>query len=709
MSFDAARLLELLPALYRLRDEERGGPLGELIGILAAQARVLEDDLEQLHDDLFVETCAEWVLPYIGDLVGARALFNPPPGARAGFSTRAQVANTLAYRRRKGTAALLEQVARDATGWDAAVVEFFQRLATTQHMNHIRPRNLAMAPLRGAAALEWTGTAFEQLARTADVRSIATGRGRHNIPNIGIFLHRIPTDAIEDAQAFRLDGLRWLFDPLGRDLPLHAAPVTEEEISHLAGPENVPLPLGRRRLAREMPRHYGRRRQAQPGRSILLLADGEAVPLPGDGGSPPAGHDPVRACDLSDVTDGAGNVVGWAHTPPVGHVAIDPVLGRIAFPAARPAPATLRVTYGRGLAAEIGGGGYGRGDGMLHVDGPRLRVPGDAPDLATALAAASADAVVEITASDLLVAPAAIRLPAGRILVLRAADRRRPVLLPPGGGIEVTGGAGSELRLDGVLLAGALRVPPFGPDGARNGLRRLVLRHCTLAPGALPSFVLPDGTLLSALPAGPRLLLDAAEAEATFSRCILGPVRATEGARIRVADSILDAGADDALAHAAPGQDGAAGAPLVLENTTVIGRVHAATLDASGVIFHARPAPGAAPGWTGAIAAARLQLGCVRHCCLPEGARVPRPYRCVPVRAADAVRMRPVFTSLRFGAPGYAQLSRATATEIREGGEDGTEMGAFHHLHRPRREANLRLLLDEYLRFGFEAGLLDGD
>ena len=33
-------------------------------------------------------------------------------------------------------------------------------------------------------------------------------------------------------------------------------------------------------------------------------------------------------------------------------------------------------------------------------------------------------------------------------------------------------------------------------------------------------------------------------------------------------------------------------------------------------------------------------------------------------------------------------------------------MGAYHRLYAPQREANLRTRLDEYLRFGLEAGIL---
>ena len=67
--------------------------------------------------------------------------------------------------------------------------------------------------------------------------------------------------------------------------------------------------------------------------------------------------------------------------------------------------------------------------------------------------------------------------------------------------------------------------------------------------------------------------------------------------------------------------------------------------------------------------------------------------------------MRPVFTSLTYGTPAYAQLSLRCAPEITSGAEDGSEMGAFHDLFAAQRETNLRVRLDEYLRFGLEAGI----
>ena len=136
MSFDAQTIFELLPAIYRMRDAEQGGPLRQLIGVIAEQVAVLEEDIEQLYDDQFIETCADWVVPYLGELIGYRQLHGSTPQIR---SPRAEVADTIRLRRSKGTAATLAQLARDVTGWDACAIEMFTRLAATQFINHPRP------------------------------------------------------------------------------------------------------------------------------------------------------------------------------------------------------------------------------------------------------------------------------------------------------------------------------------------------------------------------------------------------------------------------------------------------------------------------------------------------------------------------------------------------------------------------------------------
>ena len=148
-SLTPERLYRLLPAIYRLRDAAEREPLRALVAAFAGEIAALEEDVAQLYDDQFIETCAPWVAPYIGDLVGYRPLHGVVPRVA---SPRAEVANTIAYRRRKGTALMLEQLAADVTGWPAHAVEFFERLATTQYMKHIRLHALATAELRDLTA-----------------------------------------------------------------------------------------------------------------------------------------------------------------------------------------------------------------------------------------------------------------------------------------------------------------------------------------------------------------------------------------------------------------------------------------------------------------------------------------------------------------------------------------------------------------------------
>ena len=76
---------------------------------------------------------------------------------------------------------------------------------------------------------------------------------------------------------------------------------------------------------------------------------------------------------------------------------------------------------------------------------------------------------------------------------------------------------------------------------------------------------------------------------------------------------------------------------------------------------------------------------------------------CVPRDGVDPAAV-PQHTSLRFGDPAYGQLRHTTHPAIRRGADDESEMGASHELYAPQREANLAIRLDEYLRFGLQAG-----
>jgi hypothetical protein len=702
MSFDIESLYALLPAVHRLRDAEaarsapllppaeaaelailqvlaettglsgeealrharldakaRTGPLKALLTLVAEQAQAIEADLDQLYEDSFIETCAPWVVPYIGDLVGYRAVRTG--GALA--APRAEVANTIAARRRKGTAAMLEQTARDLTGLDASAVEYFRRLAVTQQLNHLRA-GIGTARLTTAPDA-FRGGAFDHSARSAEVRRIGSRGGRYNIGNLGIFLWRSVALPTRHAPAVRVDARRFLFSPLGIDIPLWAEPVTERDLRSLAGPENVPAPLGRRRLAAELARHYGT--------GLLVLRGDVPVPLA-----------EVRVCCLADTGPDPATSP-WANLPTSG-IAIDPELGRLAFSADQDSDVAIRVSFLTGGNGRIGGGPYARA-ATLDADAMPLRIPADAPDLGAALADPDfpGEGVVEWVGDDRAMGaavPPVIQVAAQRRLEIRAADGAFPTLAAAAP-ILLTGGDGAELTLNGLRLDGAPLVVPALVGGVPNGLQVLRLRHCTLVPGGGL-----DRSGNPRTPGVPSLIIEAENVLVEIESCVLGAIRATEEARLRIRDSVVDANGAGNAAVAA--QDGvAAGAPLWMFNTTIIGTVHTRLMGlcSNSILL-------------GTARSSQMQQGIVRHSLIAPGSILPRRYACV---AAEDVPPR--FSSLRYPAPDYARLSPECDRRIRRGADDEGEMGAFHDAQEAAREAALLFRLEESLPLGLEAGI----
>ena len=245
--------------LAELQDKQQRGPLKSLIAIFAEQIEVLQESLFQSYDDLFIETCQEWLVPYIGDLVGVAGLADFPGTP---YSLRAAVADTIRNRRRKGTVHGLEQLSRDVTGWPANVVEYFQILATTQFMNHVRPGNLSLADMR---SIDWRlpRMPFDATTHTLDVRSISNRRGKFNIPNIGIYLWRLQPQRLEASPAFQLDARRYKFDAIGRDTPLFTwVQDTDQDLGRRVTPLDVPMPIDRRTLHKRIGQLLWRRSQS---------------------------------------------------------------------------------------------------------------------------------------------------------------------------------------------------------------------------------------------------------------------------------------------------------------------------------------------------------------------------------------------------------------------------------------------------------------
>ncbi|HFE32033.1 MAG TPA: hypothetical protein ENJ17_01850 [Gammaproteobacteria bacterium] len=688
MSIDTQRLLDLLPAIHRIRDAELAaqqgldkGPLEDLLAIIAEQLALLEENIEQSYDDLFIETCADWLTPYIGDLIGYQTLHGKVPDVA---SPRAEVAHTIALRRRKGTAVVLEQLARDVTGWNARAVEFFQQLGWTQYMNHPRDGVYYSPDLRQAEPLARIGSAFNSVTHSVDVRRAGAARGRFNIPNIGLFLWRIDAYPATRAPAQRLAPRRYLISPLGHPLPLYSRPRGNEGgfISALSGPENVPEPLGRRQLQDHLDSYYGLRAttggdidNAEP--SLVLYVDGVEIP-----------RDQVQSCNLSD--DGSG----WAHSPPTGQYAIDPVLGRVALPADAADPAEVQVSYHRGFSAQLGGGEYERQPSFALPDSAALRVPDDHATLQAALDALGGGGVVEITDNGRYEETLNVNVAANGHIELRAANGRNPHLALSGP-LTLRGEEGSRFSINGCLLSGAhLEVPA----DAGNQLAQLDVAHCTWVPGAGL-----DATGDPVTPGAVSLNIALGGVDVRIQRSITGALRCTPEVRLTLTDSIVDATHKHLAAIAGLDGDGPGGA-LSAEACTVIGKIHVREM---GTLSNCILLAGLAGGdtWHAPVWAERKQTGCVRFSYLPVDAIVPRRYRCQPDSASDTRQVSPRFTSLKYGQAAYGQLSIATAEAIRRGADDESEMGALHHLFAPQRERNLRIRLQEYLRVGLEAGL----
>jgi hypothetical protein len=256
----------------------------------------------------------------------------------------------------------------------------------------------------------------------------------------------------------------------------------------------------------------------------------------------------------------------------------------------------------------------------------------------------------------------------GRQVEIRAGDGYSPHLVLSAD-LKLSGAAGTSV-LNGLLISG-------GGIEVRDHLASATLRHCTVQGDVRVSSTADGATI-------------------ELEDCIVtGRIRIPENVRLHLKNCIIDAGAQNLVAIARTNSGDPAG-ELRMENCTVIGRVHVRVmaLVSNSILL------------TDRVTVASRQEGCVRFSWLPEASIVPRPYQCLP-RDEDGKRdVRPSFVSLNYGEAGYGQLSLLTPDVIRSGADDESEMGAGHDTFEGRREAHLRVRVEEYLRFGLEAGLL---
>jgi hypothetical protein len=711
MTFDAARLMDMLPAVYRSRDAA-SGELRTLLAVIAREFAVVEEDLAQLYDDQFIETCADWVIPYIADLLGTSTLYSsgssvdeqlaglfpdltgPRFVPRAALRSRPDAAKTIYYRKRTATLAMLEELSADVTGWGAHVVEMFEHLVWNQWVrNHLRTHSHGCVDIRYEEVNERLHGPFDSASYTVDVRPIGQLNGWHEVRNVGVFLWRLrsyPLERIDPRPVSNPADHRYFINRLGADVPLftqarrtEGRAATETEI---AGPIRHALfheDLTRKRLDPGPPaatEFYGSPDGSPDLERSLAIYVGNMLILPED----------ICAADLST----------WPQ--PIGkRVFVDVRKGRISLgPLLTAKP--VSVSYHYGFAGDVGGGGYARSAWMIKPDpadtiytvvhDPLPNANPIAAAIATWQGAGRPNAIIRITDDHTYTetGPLVLDPPKDGRIAIEAADSTNPHLLAslP---IVVKGGEGSMVTLSGLLVEGRVDV------ASRAGTLRLL--HTTLVPST--SLLVPS-TTPSVSVSAPAADLDTFSFEAAFS--ITGQLQLAPASRsATIVDSIIDG--DGAAAIAGPA--------LTIERSTVFGTTDVSELTmASESIF------------TGKVNVERRQQGCARFSFIPYGSLTPRRYRCQPdleVRertgnlpeadrpaAAAAVRvwLVPSFTSRHYPDPGYAQLALRVPRQIFTGAEDFAEMGVFCHLKQPQREANLRTRLTEHMPFGFVPGII---
>ena len=750
------RLYELLPVIYRMRDAEQGGPLKALLQIISEQVNLVEDDIQQLYENWFIETCDDWVVPYLGDLIGYEPVHEagePSPGITSQgqlrnkvLIPRREVANTIRYRRSKGTLALLELLANDVAGWPARAVEFNQLLARTQSVNHLNLSRGKTIDIRNGACLELMESPFDKAAHTIDVRRINSHhtQGRHNIPSVGVFVWRLKSYSVTKTPAYCQESAGphcFTFSVLGNDSPLYMLPEPETDPTHIADEINLPVPIRRKFFEDNKELLYG------PDKSLYILKGAKKTAVP------------VEQIQVADLTD-------WQYIPKKGMVAVDPELGRIAFPSRTYPKTGVWVKYHYGFSTELGGGEYTRSI-LQPSEATTYRVgeDGDFKKIKDALKQWWIDkpehAVIEIVDSGIYVEQINIDSHLDdnegetetdfqplKSLQIRAGNHQRPIIrlldwqTSRPDSFTVDGDYVTCFTLDGILLTGR------GMQVSGN-IAELTIRHSTLVPGwTLDNECEPERTepsleifspdvcvkiehsIIGSIQIAPSIpeseekihIKDiddsSSDEEVVLARCQgIGSEARLDPLRICISDSILDATDSELEVLGAPGCP-VGHACLTILRSTVIGQVQVRSIElAENSIFDGR------------ITVARRQKGCIRFSYVTPESRTPSRYRCQPDLAVAVImddyqngtisgiekdrklkqeraRLNPIFNSKRYGTPNYCQLSDCCAEEIKSGADDESEMGVFHNLYQPQRMANLKVRLDEYLPARMDIGII---
>ncbi len=762
MSTPRKPLFERLPEIYRIRDTEQTPPgqLEAYLGALDSVFSPVRDDVETLYHNLFIEHCDDWVVPYIGDLLGTSHLKGDP------WTLRADVARTVRLRRRKGTLGAVESLAHAMSGWAAHAVEMRERLGWNQHLNHQRPDaggtpplsllTSISAPVRGGtvnlrdpALLSLANGPFDPFAHVVDVKPPGPG---YNLPDLVVFLWRLTAYTIPVCKPM-LRGPIQVLAPVGPDdagfaVRFDMHPVGEpmvlfntwtyradDDPPNLTDIDAVPGPMPIARLTQDTP-------AGNPAAYLQVLLYSV---LP-----PPAGGTVGLTLHLPDIAAVNGiawryrgaNLCAWEdglHPPLRRHeIVVDPERGRVLFGLQNLSEAQtvrddllLSETYG--FSGPTGAHPIPRASAQAQWNVVPIKVNGhtDATP-ATALQraldnlpAATGPVIVEI--EDSLTHELDLQLVAGSgdegglkvlrlsgSLWIRAATGQRPVIrlkrplaFRPD---QVTGAAGQALmatlsvRLEGLYIT---KADTFTGDALieRAALNQLAIDGCTLDPGgalALDGSRLPFITAMQLTndygftDAGEETAFDQTPA-LYVKRSIAGKLEIDSEYELSLSDSIVDAGSGVGAATPALAIAAASGDPELEWGPHL-------TVD--GLTCFGRVRVWSGQGM-GGVFVHRLEVhdtlaGCIRFSYFSgNGDRLPQQHGCVFGTSA-----RLAFVREFYGHPAYAQLRRDCDRRVLEQGPNADEMGAFGYLLNTHKWKNIGIRQREFMPAGIRAVLL---
>lgn len=756
-------LYERLPEFYRIRDGEQipPGQLEAYVGLFDEVHRALRDNVEALCDDLFIETCDDWVVPYIADALGSSHLSGDP------WTLRADTARVINHRRRKGTKGGLESLSHALTGWAVHIAEMYERLVWNHHLNHQRPDEGGVPPLtrsrflgdarrggtvnlRDPALISLLGGPFDPFAHVVDVKPAEGFRGLYGLPNLALFLWRLEAYTVTLTRPGRTQVMTLGPVPAGDarfavriEMHAQAEPTVlfnthryeaDAEPPLLTSLDAVPGPMPRARLTDETP-------AGRPEQYVEVLPYGAGTVPPRADRLGLTLHLPAPPFAATPWRFRGANLCAWesglwprlrAH-----EIAIDPERGRMVIGAMGLAAADEAnvIASGLYLSATHGAPGPVGAEPITRTAAPptwldlvptlrvvdTLNTPAfTLQDALANLETIAAPVIIEIRDSlthvlDLsLVAGTTTEgglrtLRLGQSLWIRAADGERPVIrlrrplaFRPH---DVLGPGAPALmdtltvRLEGLYLTRDAAFPAVSALIERTAVNQLHVEGCTLDPGG---FIALDGSRAPTR-IGMRLTNDygfvVAAEETAFDQTPEILLQRSICGPLQI-DGGYRVDLTDTVLDARSGVGDTTPALALAAATGNPELEWGPPLTVSGLTCFGRMRVFSATG-RGGIWLHQLRVLDNQHGCIRHSYFSNEgdwlPPNHACVKAPDA-RLR--FTAETFGKPGYAQLARDSDTRVLEQGPNDDEMGAYGFLLNTHRWKNLAIRFREYMPVG---------